>query len=57
MKKNEVNNNQKKECGKIKTILSIWSFKCKRYPDGRIIEHKARFGEHGVSNKWGVNYW
>ena len=25
-----------------KTILSIWSFKRKRFPDGRVMKHKAR---------------
>ena len=30
-----------------KTILSIWSFKRKRYPDGRILKHKARLCAHG----------
>ncbi len=24
-----------------KTIMSIWSFKCKRYPDGMLNKHKA----------------
>jgi hypothetical protein len=31
----------------VKTILSIWSFKRKRYPDGRLNKHKARLCAHG----------
>ena len=30
-----------------KTILAIWSFKRKRFPDGRIMKHKARLCAHG----------
>ena len=30
-----------------KTILSIWSFKRKRYPDGTLNKHKARLCAHG----------
>ena len=40
-----------------KTILSVWSFKRKRYPDGRILKHKARLCAHGGMQTWGVNYW
>ena len=40
-----------------KTILSIWSFKRKRYPDGRIQNHKARLCAHGGMQTWGENYW
>jgi hypothetical protein len=40
-----------------KTILSIWSFKRKRAPDGRILKHKARLCAHGGMQTWGVNYW
>ena len=31
----------------IKTIMSIWSFKRKRFPDGRIMKYKARLCTHG----------
>ena len=31
----------------VKTILAIWAFKRKRYPDGRIWKHKARLCAHG----------
>ena len=30
-----------------KTIMSIWSFKRKRFPDGRVQKHKARLCVHG----------
>ena len=40
-----------------KPILSIWSFKRKRAPDGTLLKHKARLCAHGGMQKWGVNYW
>ena len=40
-----------------KTILSIWSFKRKRYPDGRIMKYKSRLCAHGGMQQWGVDYW
>jgi hypothetical protein len=40
-----------------KTILSIWSFKRKRLPDGTVTKHKARLCAHGGMQTWGVNYW
>ena len=40
-----------------KTILAIWSFKQKRFPDGRINKHKARLCAHGGMQMYGVNYW
>ena len=40
-----------------KTIMSIWPFKRKRYPDGRVLKHKARLCVHGGMQKWGENYW
>ncbi len=30
-----------------KTIMSIWSFKRKRYPDGTLNKHKAKLCAHG----------
>ena len=30
-----------------KTILAIWSFKRKRFLDGRVNKHKARLCAHG----------
>ncbi len=40
-----------------KTIMSIWSFKRKRYPDGMLNKHKARLCTHGGMQTWGTNYW
>ncbi len=40
-----------------KTITSIWSFKCKRYPDGSLNKHKARLCAHGRLQTWGQKYW
>ncbi len=40
-----------------KTIMSIWSFKQKRYPDGTLNKHKARLCAHGGMQTWGENYW
>ena len=42
---------------KEKTILAIWAFKRKRYPDGRINKWKARLCAHGGMQTYGVNYW
>ena len=41
----------------VKSILAIWAFKRKRYPDGRIWKHKARLCAHGGMQTLGVNYW
>lgn len=41
----------------IKTIMAIWSFKRKRFPDGRIMKHKARLCAHRGMQTWGENYW
>jgi hypothetical protein len=40
-----------------KTIMSIWSFKHKQYPDGTFNKHKARLYAHGRMQTWGQNYW
>ena len=40
-----------------KTIMSIWSFKRKWIPDGRLNKHKARLCAHGGMQTWGQNYW
>ena len=40
-----------------KTIMAIWSFKRKRYPDGTLNKHKARLCAHGGMQTWGQNYW
>ena len=36
-----------------RTIMSIWSFKRKRYPDGTLNKHKARICAHGGMQTWG----
>ena len=48
MKNIEVNNKHKHKYGKLKTILSIWYFNRKRFPDGRLMKHKAILCSHGV---------
>jgi hypothetical protein len=40
-----------------KTIMAIWSFKRKRFPDGRIMKYKGRLCAHGDMQTWGENYW
>ncbi len=40
-----------------KTILSIWIFMQKRYPDGTLNKHKTRLCVHGGMQTWGQNYW
>ena len=40
-----------------KTIMAIWSFKRKRYPDGSLNKHKARLCAHGGQQTWGQDYW
>ena len=40
-----------------KTIMAIWSFKRKRYPDGTLNKHKACLCAHGGMQTWGQNYW
>jgi len=40
-----------------KPIMAIWSFKRKRYPDGRIKKYKGRLCAHGGQQEYGVNYW
>ena len=33
--------------GRLSNILSIWSFKRRRFPDGRLLNHKVRLYVHG----------
>jgi hypothetical protein len=40
-----------------KTIMSIWSFKQKQYPDGTLNKHKARLCARDRMQTWGENYW
>ena len=46
----------RKECGYPKTILAIWLFKRKRFPDGTLNKHKAQLCAHGGMQKWGVHF-
>jgi hypothetical protein len=41
----------------MKTIMAIWSFKRKRFPDGTLNKHKARLCAHGGQQTWGLDYW
>ena len=54
MKNSEVNNMKINKYGNIKTILSIWSFKRKMFPDGRLTKQKYRLCAHGGMQQWGV---
>ena len=40
-----------------KTIMAVWSFKKKRYPDGRVLKHKTRLCAHGGMQRWGIDFW
>jgi hypothetical protein len=40
-----------------KPIQAIWSFKCKRRPDGTLVKHKARLCSYGRVQQLGINYW
>ena len=42
---------------RVRTIMSIWSFKRKRTGYGEVTKHKARLCAHGGQQQWGVNYW
>ena len=57
MKNSEVNNKHKDRYVKLETILSIWCFKRKLFPYGRIMKHTYRLCAHGGMPKWGVGYW
>ena len=37
--------------------MTIWIFKRKRYPDGRIKKYKGRLCSHGGQQEYGINYW
>ena len=40
-----------------KTIMAIWSFNRKRYPDGSLNKHKARLCAHCGQQTWGQGFW
>eukprot|EP00957_Ditylum_brightwellii_P149501 11385196-Ditylum_brightwellii.AAC.1 len=48
---------EKRVNGKVKTILSIWGFKRKRFPSGELMKHKARLCAHGGMQQRGINFW
>ena len=39
-----------------KTVMAVWSFKRKRYPDGSLNKHNARICAHGGQQTWGQQY-
>ena len=43
--------------GKLRTSMSIWSFKRKIFPDGQMMKHKARLCAYSVMQQWVVSYW
>eukprot|EP00957_Ditylum_brightwellii_P117134 8933615-Ditylum_brightwellii.AAC.1 len=43
--------------GKVKTIVSIWSFKRKQFPSGQLMKHKACLCAHGGMQRWSVDFW
>ena len=53
----EVKNKHKNKEWKLKTILSILSFKHKILLFVRLIKHKTGLCEHGGMKQWGVKYW
>jgi Reverse transcriptase (RNA-dependent DNA polymerase) len=41
----------------MKPIKTVWSFKCKRCPDGLPLKHKAHLCAHGSMQEKGINFW
>ena len=56
MKKSEVNNKYNNKYEKLKTILSILSFKNKRFPDRILTKYKSRLFVHLGMQQLGVKY-
>ena len=56
MKDIEVKKKHTNKYCKLKTILSIWYFKHKRFPDGKLMK-KSRLCAHRGIQQWRVNYW
>eukprot|EP00957_Ditylum_brightwellii_P150166 11435293-Ditylum_brightwellii.AAC.1 len=48
---------EKRVNGKVKTIISIWSFKRKHFLSGELMKHKARLCTHGGMQQWGIDFW
>ncbi len=40
-----------------KTIIAIWSFERKQFPNGMLNKHKAQLCAHGGQQTWGQDYW
>ncbi len=40
-----------------KTIMAIWLFKCKQFPNGMLNKRKAWLCAHGGQQTWGQDYW
>ena len=40
-----------------RTVMSIWSFKRKRFLNGTLNKHKARICVDRGMQTWGLNYW
>ena len=57
MKNSEFKNKRKNKYEKLKTILSIWSFKRNILAIGILMKHKVRLCAHVGMQQWGVNYW
>ena len=57
IEKSEVKNKHKNRYGTLNTILSIWYFMRKRFPDGILMKHKSRLCANGVMKQWVINYW
>ena len=45
---------KRRDCEKSKTILKIWSFKRKRFLDGKLNKHKTRLCVHRHMKQWGI---
>ena len=57
LKNSEVNNKHKNKDGNINIIVSIWSFKHKRFPYGILLKHKSIICVKELIQQWGVNSW
>ncbi len=40
-----------------KSIMAIWLFKRKQFPDRMLNKHKAQLCAHGGQQTWGQDYW
>ena len=43
--------------GKLRTSMSIWSFKRKIFPYGQMMKQKAWLCAYSGMQQWGVSYW